>query len=243
VTTDAQAAPALSGAWRIGRRTTWWVEAAVAVAGYLLYGLVQSLTNDERDLALSHGRALVALEQRLHVWVEPALNAWITAHHTLVQLANYYYELSHVLVTGAVLVWLWRRHPHAYARWRNALLGLSLVALVVFLSFPVAPPRFAAALVDTLVQENTLGAAHAGGLVDLYAALPSLHVAWAVWVAAAVMTQASRRVRLGAVAYPVATTAVVLTTANHYVVDVLAGASLALGTVAVACWSRGRPAA
>ena len=97
----------------------------------------------------------------------------------------------------------------------------------MFWAFPVAPPRFAAPLMDTLTRYDTLGAAHAHGLVDLYAALPSLHVAWAVWVAAAIRSQTPTRWGLLAFAYPATTSFVVLTTANHYVVDIVAGALLA----------------
>lgn len=209
------------------RRRRWWLEALLAVAGYELYGLVQGVTNDERAVALRHGRDIISLERGLHIWVEPAMNAWVAAHHFIAQAANYYYELSHVLITGLTLIWLWRRHPDSYARWRNALLAMSLAALVVFWTFPVAPPRFAAPLTDTLLRYDTLGAVHEGGLVDLYAALPSLHVAWAVWVAAAVTSESSRRIAAVSVVYPAMTCLVVLTTANHYVVDVAAGAALA----------------
>jgi PAP2 superfamily protein len=213
------------------RRMRAWVELLVAVLGYELYGLVQSATNNERALALHHGRDLIHLERHMHLWVEPTMNAWIARHGAVAQLANYYYELSHVLVTAAVLIWLWRRHPLAYVRWRNALLGMSVAALVVFWTFPVAPPRFATSLTDTLAHYDTLGAAHAGGVVDLYAALPSLHVAWAVWVASVVVTQASGRGRAVALAYPMVTALVVLTTANHYVLDVVAGALLAVAVI------------
>ena len=194
------------------RRTRWWIEALVAVVGYELYGFVQGVNNNERAIALRHGRDIIHVERVTHIWVEPTMNAWIAGHRLVAQLANYYYELSHVLITAAVLVWLYRKRPAAYPRWRNALLGMSILA---------------APLMDTLTRYDTLGAAHAHGLVDLYAALPSLHVAWAVWVAAAVASQVSSRLGLLAFAYPAATSVVVLTTANHYVLDIVAGALLA----------------
>src|SRR4029079_18693462 len=173
--------------------------------------------------------------QHLHLWVEPTVNSWLSPHRLLSLTADYYYELSHAFVTAAVLVWLWRRHPDIYSRWRNTLLGLSLAALAVFWAFPVAPPRLTApGMTDILVKYDALGAAHApSGLIDLYAALPSLHVAWAVWCALAVIA-AGRTWRRGlALAYPAATTLVVLTTANHYVLDAVAGAGLTFAAVAI----------
>src|SRR4051795_10342039 len=226
----------------MARRLPWWVEALLAVAGYEIYGAIQGATDGERVVAVRHGWSIIHLEQHLHLWVEPTANGWLSPHRLLSIGADYYYELSHAFVTAAVLVWLWRRHPEVYARWRNTLLGLSLAALAVFWAYPVAPPRFAApGLTDLLVKYDALGAAHApSGLIDLYAALPSLHVAWAVWCALAVVAAGRTRRRWLALAYPAATTLVVLTTANHYVLDAVAGAALALAAAGCAWLVRGR---
>src|SRR3954465_10004243 len=232
----------------MARRLPWWVEALLAVAGYEIYGAIQGATDGERVAAVRHGWSLIHLEQplhawslihveqHLHLWVEPTANAWLSPHRLMSLGADYYYELSHAFVTAAVLVWLWRRHAAAYARWRNVLLGLSLAALAVFSAYPVAPPRLTApGMTDILVKYDALGAAHApSGLIDLYAALPSLHVAWAVWCALAVVAAGRTRRRWLALAYPAMTTFVVLTTANHYVVDAVAGAGLTLVAVGAA---------
>ena len=227
----------------VSRRLPWWVEALLAVAGYEVYGAIQGATDGERLTAVRHGWAIIHLEQHLHLWVEPTINSWLAPHRALSLVSDYYYELSHAFVTAAVLVWLWRRHPELYARWRNILLGLSLAALAVFWAFPVAPPRLTApGLTDVLVKYDALGAAHAPkGLIDLYAALPSLHVAWAVWCGLAVVAAGRTRRRWLALAYPAMTTLVVLTTANHYVLDALAVAGLTLAAIGVARLLR-RPA-
>jgi hypothetical protein len=217
----------------VRRRWPWWVEGLLAIAGYEVYGAIQGATDGERAAAVRHGWSIIHLEQHLHLWVEPTLNRWLSPHHLLAISSDYYYELTHAFVTAGVLVWLWRRHPEVYARWRNILLGLSLAALAVFWAYPVAPPRLTApVMTDVLVKYDALGAAHAPkGLIDLYAALPSLHVAWAVWCGLAVVAVGRTRRRWLALAYPALTTLVVLTTANHYVLDALAGAGLALAAV------------
>jgi hypothetical protein len=224
----------------VSRRLPWWVEALLAVAGYEIYGAIQGATDGERAEALRHGWSIIHLEQHLHLWVEPTINGWLSPHHLLSIASDYYYELSHAFVTAAVLVWLWRRHPAAYARWRNILLGLSLAALAVFWAYPVAPPRLTApGLTDVLVKYDALGAAHApSGLIDLYAALPSLHVAWAVWCGLAVVAAGRTRRRWLALTYPMMTTLVVLTTANHYVVDAVAGGMLTALAVCLAWFVR-----
>jgi hypothetical protein len=220
------------------RRTRWWAEALLAVAGYELYGLVQTATDGARGAAVQHGWAVIHLEQRLHVWIEPSFNRLLSSHPAIGIGSDYYYELTHAFVTAGVLIWLWRRHPATYARWRNILIALSLAALLVFWAFPVAPPRLTdLALTDTLTRYDALGAtgAQAHGLVDQYAALPSLHVAWALWCALAVACTAPRvTIRVAAFAYPFATAVVVLATANHYVMDVLAGSVLTVAITAVA---------
>ena len=217
----------------VARRWPWWVEALLAIAGYEVYGAIQGATDGERVAAVRHGWSIIHLEQHLHVWIEPAVNRGLSPQHLLALASDYYYELSHAFVTAAVLVWLWRRHPEVYARRRNILLGLSLAALAVFWAFPVAPPRLTApGMTDVLVKYDALGAAHApSGLIDLYAALPSLHVAWALWCGLAVVAAGRSTRRWLALAYPALTTLVVLTTANHYVVDAVAGAALTLAAV------------
>jgi hypothetical protein len=177
---------------------------------------------------VQHGRSLIHVENRLRIWIEPTVNGWLSPHRLWSFVADYYYELSHAAVTAAVLVWLWRWRPASYLRWRNVLFGLSIFALVVFWAYPVAPPRLTTSAVsDLLVKYDALGAAHPpSGIIDLYAALPSLHVAWAAWCAMAVIGSAKSRWRWSALVYPAATSFVVIATANHYVLDVVAGACL-----------------
>ena len=112
-----------------------------------------------------------------------------------------------------------------------------------------APPRFSVpGMTDILVTHDILGAAHprgATGLVNLYAAMPSLHVAWAAWCAAAVVTTTRGRWRHLAWLYPAVTTLVVLASANHFVLDAAGGfAVTGLGMLTasrpVLTFSRGR---
>ena len=217
------------------RRFPWWVETLVAVGFYEIYDGVQAATAGDADEALASGRTVIHAEQHLHLWVEPTLNRFATTHGWIGLFCGYYYELAHVLVTAAVLGFVWWRRPQIYARLRNVLLVLSLAALVVFWRYPVAPPRFVDhRLTDTLVSNDILGAAHVhGGLVNLYAAMPSLHVAWATWCAAAIVLATRSRWRHLSWLYPMLTAFAVMATANHYVLDVLAGAGLTAAAMAV----------
>ena len=105
-------------------------------------------------------------------------------------------------------------------------------ALLVYWLYPVAPPRLTVSgLTDTLVTNDILGARHVHeGVVNLYAAMPSLHVAWALWCAAAIVFSFRSRWRYLAWLYPMWTTFVIVATANHYLLDALAGLAIwALG--------------
>jgi PAP2 superfamily len=89
---------------------------------------------------------------------------------------------------------------------------------------------------DILVTRDILGAAHPHGatsLLNLYAAMPSLHVAWAAWCAIAIVIATGSRWRHLAWLYPAATIVVVLASANHFLLDAAGGLAIAgLGVLA-----------
>ncbi|MDQ1746610.1 MAG: hypothetical protein QOD07_873 [Frankiaceae bacterium] len=213
----------------LSRRLPWYFETLIAVAFYWLYNLVQAATQSDADEAVLHGMDLVRLEKHLHVWAEPDVNHWVTRTHWFALVDGYWYALAHVFVTACVLGYLWWRQPRIEVALRNALIAISLPALLVYWLYPVAPPRLTVrGMTDTLVSNNILGAAHLHhGLVNLYAAMPSLHVAWACWCAAALTLALNHRARYLAWLYPLAMTFVVVGTANHYFVDAVAGLMLA----------------
>jgi len=214
----------------VSRRLPWWGEALIAFCFYWLYDVVQALTQSDVDEARAHAVDVLHAERVLHVWAEPDINVFATHHHVLAMVAGYDYGLAHVLVTAAVLGYLWWRHPRIQVPLRNAIVAMSLVALVVYWQYPVAPPRLTVpGLTDTLVVNDILGARHVReGLVNLYAAMPSLHVAWAVWCAVAIVLAARSPWRHLAWLYPLWTTFVIVATANHFFLDAVAGLALAV---------------
>jgi membrane-associated phospholipid phosphatase len=185
--------------------------------------------------AASHALLIVSAERTLGLFRERALQEVIIGSDTVTDAFNAYYGGTHFLIPILVLAWLMFRHPAHYARARTALAAITGLAFIVFWLFPVAPPRLLPArfgIIDTLVAgsghvESTLMSA-AG---DQYASMPSVHVAWAVWCALAVYPVARHwTVRALAIAYPLVTTLVVVSTGNHFFLDVIAGALLACVT-------------
>ena len=198
--------------------------------------------------AVVHGQDILSFERSLHLDPELALNHWLAAHHTLGIVLSYYYDNAHFVVTLGLLGWLWWRRPDLYRPLRNSLVLINVIGFAVFWRLPVAPPRLlpGSAFTDIVAASNTFGSWHTGKLAseaDQLAAMPSLHLAWAAWSALA-MWRLSRRWfwRTLAIVYPIVTAVGVLTTGNHYLVDVLAGvATMALSVAIVELgWPRWR---
>lgn len=214
-----------------------------------VYDAVTNLAPLQVGPALSHGRAILHLEQRLGMAPERALDGWLASHHKLGLILSDYYDNAHFVVTLGLLGWLWWRRSESYRPLRSALVLINLLAFVVFWLFPVAPPRMLDGFVDVVASTHAIGSWHTGSLAsqaNQLAAMPSLHIAWAAWCGV-VLWRALRRpwARVAAVAYPLMTAFAVLATGNHYVLDVLGGlvvTAMALGTVEIARVPRRRAA-
>jgi hypothetical protein len=182
---------------------------------------------------LAHGRAVWRAERWLHVPSEASLQQLILGHPWLVRACNYYYATAHLTGMFVFLVWLWLRHRDRYPQWRNVLVLFTGFALLIEM-IPVAPPRLIGhtGLVDTaMVYGQSVYAFVGSGIADQYAALPSIHVGWALLIAVACYTSSRSRWRWVGVAHGVLTVLVVVATANHYWFDGLAAA-----TVLAAAW-------
>ena len=161
-------------------------EVAIIGAGYLAYALVRLAVQAGRHAAFVHAAELWRAERWLHLDVEPSLNHLVAASPALAEATGYYYGLLHFIVTPLILGWLYLGRPSAFPRLRSALVLATSAANIAFWTWPVAPPRYSVpGMTDILVSHHVLGAADPHGpdrLVNLYAAMPSLHVAWAYLV-------------------------------------------------------------
>jgi PAP2 superfamily len=199
-------------------------------AGYFGYALVRLAVRAGQAAAFGQAAKLWEAERWLHVDIGPPLNHLVAAEPALAEVTGYYYGLLHFIVTPLTLAWLYLRRPAAFPRLRSALVLATAGANLVYWTWPVAPPRFVVhGMTDVLTRYHILGAGDPRGpdsMVNLYAAMPSLHVAWAIWCAVAVVTATRTRWRHLAWLYPVATTFVVLASANHFVLDAVGGAAI-----------------
>ncbi|HUA12718.1 MAG TPA: phosphatase PAP2 family protein [Solirubrobacteraceae bacterium] len=226
----------------IGRRDgrpVVWAELLVAVWLLWLYDEINNLAPLRRVVALHDAAGVLALERSLDFAPELRLDRWVAAHAPVGLIASYYYVAAHFFVTFGLLAYMWWRRTDAYRPLRTQLVVINLIGFAVFWLFPVAPPRMLITdgFRDVIALTGAVGDFHRGGLAkaaDQYAAMPSLHIAWATWCCIAVWSLTpSRRWRIAALIYPLVTAFVVIATGNHFVLDVLAGASVALAAALV----------
>jgi PAP2 superfamily protein len=215
-----------------------WLREVVLLGGlYLAYELGRMVSRDELSEALVNSRHLLGLERAWHLDPEHPLNHAVSGHLLLAVPAAYFYSTLHYLVTPLVLLWMYRRHREHYRTARTTLAVGTVLALTGFYLLPTAPPRLlgSTGLSDTLADVRAWGwwggdgsvPRGMGGLSNQFAAMPSLHVGWAVWSGVLVAMFASAPVmRAIGAAYPVLTTVVVLATGNHYLLDTVAGAAV-----------------
>jgi hypothetical protein len=233
----ASARPALGALPLPHARTRWWLEALTIAWLCWLYDAITNLSPLRLAPALAHAGAVLHLEQTLHLDPELALDRWLAGHHTLGLVVSDYYDNAHFVVTLGLLGWLWWRRADLYRPLRNSLVLVNLIAFAVFWLYPVAPPRMLKGFTDVVASTHAIGSWHGGALAshaDELAAMPSLHIAWAVWCTVALWRLSKRRwLRAVAVAYPCLTTAAVLATGNHFVLDIVGG--LAVIALAFAC--------
>jgi hypothetical protein len=205
-------------------------ELAVVFGLVVAYDRIRDFAQARPTVSAVDGARVLDAERLLHLDIERWLNLWLAGHETLAVVASWYYQLLHLSVTMTVLLACYIFRPDVYRAARNALVSISVIGLMIFWVFPVAPPRLlpGGGYVDTAVATGVVGLVDSAS-ANPFAAMPSLHLAWAVWSAmfAAVLIR-RRSVRLLLYAYPVVTTIVVMATANHYLLDAVAGAVLAL---------------
>jgi hypothetical protein len=218
------------------RPPKWWQEIAFIAFVYYLYSLVRNSVPSHETGAIHRAQSLLSFEGSLHIDIEHSANLFVAGHAWIAYVCDYYYATLHFVVTIGVLIWLYLRHPLRYRSIRSVLMIMNVVALVGFWFLSLAPPRMLPGFTDTLIKFHTWGSIASGSLAkesNQYAAMPSLHVGWALWCAIAIVTLAERRwVRILGIAYPLLTALVIIGTANHFVLDA-AGGALVLG-IAVA---------
>ncbi|WP_243056599.1 phosphatase PAP2 family protein [Nocardioides sp. SR21] len=228
----------MSSAPALARTTTLpgWARAVLELllilVFWVVYSLARLLADTNMKPALERADELLHVEGIIGIQWEFALNQLFTDHRIIGLLGSYWYATLHYVVTGAVLIWLWRLGADRYGPARRALAIGTLFALLAYIALPTAPPRFIGGYVDVLslhAADGWWGADASaprglGGLTNELAAFPSMHAGWALWVALALQFYATRKwVRVLGWTYALGTAVVIVGTGNHWVIDALVG--------------------
>jgi hypothetical protein len=226
-----------------GRHIYWWAEVLAVLAFYFIYSTIRNSTEGDPIDAFNNARDIIQLERWLGMYHEEALQDWALHFKPLIIACNYFYGSLHFVVTIGAAVFLFRKFSNDYPLYRNALGIATGLALIGFALYPLMPPRLmppSYGFVDTLAKYPTFWSFNSGTVSKIsnqYAAMPSVHCAWAGWCALVFFPRVPRPwMKALAVAYPVLTIVVIVLTGNHYLLDAVGGfAVLAVGFV-VARW-------
>jgi len=214
-------------------------ELSLVGIAFLLYFLVRGSVVDRTGEAFHRAIRIIDLEQKWGFFWELELQALILGSQALVQVLNtIYFWLDFPLIV-VVGLWLYFWHRHQYTITRDAILSSGAIALVIYHLFPVAPPRLLPAFgfVDTLAVFSNLSyqAQSTQPFVNPYAAVPSLHVGWAVLLMLGIMgATRSKPIWFLAALVPVSQTAASVLTGNHFIFDAIIGLVVALMGLVIA---------
>lgn len=202
---------------------------------YVAYSAIRTVTADEWTAAVANAIDVMSFQRLVGLPSELDLQYRLLNRAGLLKAANIYYAGLHFPATGVFLGWIWFRHRDRFEAVRNTLIVTTLAGLVAHLAYPLAPPRMIPGFVDTAAEfgPNPYDLAISASANQI-AAMPSLHVGWALLVAIGTISIPGPRWRFLILAHPVITTGVVIVTANHYWMDAIVGA-LVVVMACVAC--------
>ena len=249
-------------------RLRWWVEILVLLALYIVYSAIRNEFGSATvspDHAFDNARRVIDIERELGLFIEESIQDAFLGYRLFLQFWNVFYGTLHFWITGYALIYLFRKQPARYSLWRNTIIFATLLALIGFAFFPLMPPRLLDAgppfggfagygFVDTLAVYGGLWSFDSGAMEQIsnqYAAMPSLHFAWALWTFLVLFPHMKHRwSKILIAAYPWLTLFAIVVTANHYWLDAIGGVVVLAGGYGIA-WAlrevfrrlRHRPAA
>ena len=225
----------------------WAFEVMLFAVALLVYQASRALVIGKPSTAFENAAEIISFEKSSGLFVETSIQSWVLNHIQLTEALNYFYMYAHWTITPLFFIWLYKRRARVYPYVRNAFLAANGIALIVFMLFPVAPPRLAGVsdgFVDTLhsVSDIDLHGGVFSGWFNPHAAVPSMHFGYALMIGLVGMALLrSWPMRLVALADPVLVFLTITGTANHYVLDSVAGGLVVgLGFVVVYLWMAAR---
>jgi len=219
---------------------------ALFAAAYYAYRLVRGAVDGKVATAFQHATDVIYLEQKLHAFIEPSVQSWATSQRAVIDWASWMYLHSHFTITLSALVFIYMFRNDSFYFVRNMFMIAMTIALIGYLVYPTAPPRLLPyfGFEDSVARFTGIPADTASSLYNPYAAMPSMHVAFALMVGLPLARLVkSRWLKVLWRIYPLLVTFIVVATGNHFVTDAVFGA-LAAGVsawISQALLARARP--
>ncbi len=231
-----------------------WLDAVrqilLFLGAYFGYQLVRGMVDSKVAVATWNATKLIWLEHKLHFFVEPSIQAWASSKTWLIDGLSWAYLNLHFVVTLGALVWLYLRRNDSFYFVRNMFMVAMAIALVGYSLYPTAPPRLMPEWGFTDSVANFTGVSESStavsALLNLYAAVPSMHVCFATMIGIPLATLVRPRpLKVVWAVYPLLVTFVVVATGNHFLSDAVLGALTAAVSALTAqrLLARARPSA
>ena len=231
-----------------GARDLLW-QILLFCGAYWLYRLVRGQVFTQSAAAFDHARDIVSLEKSLHVFVEPSVQHWAIGSGFIDDVGSWMYLNTHFIVTTCALAYIYLFRNEHYYFVRNRFMVAMGLALVGYVLYPTAPPRMLPELgfVDSVSDFTGVSSdSDVNALFNPYAAVPSMHVGFALMLSIPMIRMARHRATKVVWAfYAPIVTGVVVVTGNHWIFDAATGALVAAvaAVAAQTVFARVRPAA
>jgi hypothetical protein len=198
-------------------------------AAYMLYRVVRGLADARTSAAFKNARELINVEHSLHFFVEPSIQAWASGSHLLMEVATWLYLNAQSTVLICALLYLYIVHNRSFYFVRNMLMVAMGLALIGYILFPTAPPRFLPefGFFDSIADLTGIPGTSApvNAIFNPYAAIPSMHVGFALMLGWPLARLARWRIVAAFwYLYPFVIAFVTIATANHFLADAILGA-------------------
>lgn len=195
---------------------------------YYLYRITRAVAQGQEDIAFANADAVIKAERTLGMYWEPWLQARFSSFEPLMQSMIWFYREVHLPVIAILLCWMFMRRREVWPLFRNWFLALNLIGLIGYALVPTAPPRMLSwsGVVDMayLYRDDVAFASAPSIFANPYAAMPSLHFAYALFVALCLYALAHPTwLRRLAWAYPAVCFVAIVVTGNHFILDAVMG--------------------
>ncbi len=223
-------------------------QVALFAAAYYGYRIVRGAVEGRAAAAFQHARDVIDVERTLHIFVEPSVQSWAAGSQFVLDAASWVYINAQTSVTVGALAWLYLFRNESFYFVRNMMVTAMAVAIVGYILFPTAPPRFLPewGFIDTVSDFTNIpqDSAPVNALFNPYAAVPSMHVAFALMIGWPIARLVKwRALKAFWLSYPFLVTFVIVVTGNHFLADAFLGALTAAIAAYTAVWlARARPA-